>query len=145
MNSRDPIQLKKQWMDSWMSKLIFQRMSWCKTGDCLHIKIQSNRYRNSLYKDETVLWISCLEIWSLHWKRAQTPVLLKINRSNSKFDEICLCYSLTKTDPITKKFCTPQDHCTVLECAKFHCDLIDVRDDIKTCILTEFEIWSQSL
>ena len=49
--------------------------------------------------------------------------------------KICLCYSSKQTGPITMKFCTFQDSCAVLECAKFLCDWIDVREDKNECIL----------
>ena len=59
-------------------------------------------------------------------------------------DYICFHYSLKKTDPITKIFCTFQDSYVVLEFGKFHCDRLDVRD-VNICTLIEYEISSKFL
>ena len=49
---------------------------------------------------------------------------------NFKFDESCHHYSSNKTDLITMKFCTYQDSCAVLVCAKFHCYPTDIRENM---------------
>ena len=73
----------------------------------------------------------------------QVLIPIKVIQSNSEFDEI-YHYTLKKTDPITKIFCTFQDSCAVLGWAIF-CDLRDVRKDINECTLIKFQIWSKSL
>ena len=50
------------------------------------------------------------------YMRHQRLTVLKIIRSNSEFDEICLRYSLRKNDIITNKLCIFPDSYAVLWC-----------------------------
>ena len=94
-----------------------------------------------------VLWYSTAFPW---WRIAfayQAHIALRIIRSNSEFDEICLRSILRNTVQVTKKFCTFQEEYStaVLECTKFRCGQIDVREDIIKCILIKYEIRSKPL
>ena len=71
------------------------------------------------------------------------PVPLTIFRSNSKFDQNLQCSSLKFILPSSTRFCTRHDSYTVVTCAKFHCDLLNVFQTRAFLILIEFWIRSK--
>ena len=73
----------------------------------------------------------------------QTPVPLTIFRSNSQFHQNLPCSGLKYTLPITTKFCTLHDIVTVLTCAKFRCDWLNIFQTRALHILIKFWIRSK--
>ena len=71
------------------------------------------------------------------------PVPLTIFRSNSKFDQNLQYSSLKCTLPTTTKFCTRHDSVTVVTCAKFRCDRLNIFETRALPILIEFRIRSK--
>ena len=57
---------------------------------------------------------------------------------NIKCDKSYNHYSLKKTTLITMKICTYQDSSAVLVCAKFHCDHINISENINEHISIKF-------
>ena len=69
--------------------------------------------------------------------------------SNFKFDLDMFVYIFSHINPITRKFCTYQDSCAVLVCAKFRCDQVThlqttaMTTFIKFKILWKYRKWDQ--
>ena len=68
----------------------------------------------------------------------QAPILLTISQYTFKFDEGCFYYKKTILNMM--KFCTYQDSCAALVCAKFCHDPADTKENIGWHILIKFEI-----
>ena len=73
----------------------------------------------------------------------QAPVPLTVFRSNLKFNKNFEYSGLKYAQPITTNFCTCHDSYTVVTCAKFHCDQLNMLWTRALQIFIEFRIQSK--
>ena len=78
--------------------------------------------------------------WNLNAYCDQAPVPITIIQLNQRFDQNLQCSGLRYTLPITMKFCTCHDSVTVVTCAKFSCDRLNVLRIKVLWNLIEFQI-----
>ena len=80
------------------------------------------------------------EVQKCLWNKPQAPFWLTIFPSNSKFNENLQCSCSLHMKLITMTFCTYEDSNTVLACAKFRCDQLNLFETGALLILVKFLI-----